>query len=342
MPLAWLRCRGRASRFLLYVAARSIAQIGLMWALLSHGWGAMGLLAGNVCVDIVIAGALVFAQWRDTGFSINAHVVDRAARYGGPLVVGSLAMFVLGACDRWFLAGSVAMADIAHYALAAKLAMAVALAVQPFGLWWYPQRIRALSEEDGLARSARAVTVGFAFLLTGALGVAGLAPFLFERVLPLAYAPALALIPALIAVVILNEACSLLNVGAYAGRTGLQPLAVNSAGALVALAGYVLLVPAFGVLGAIAATIAAHAVRLAAYLAMGQRRAPVPYQFGAILAMVATAAPAALWVIGAAPLERLAIMASGALVIAAIAGAALTGIGRVAPAALAFARRGTP
>lgn len=341
MPLAWLRCRGRANLFLLYVAARSLAQIALMWALLSHGWGAMGMLAGNVGVDIVIAGALIFAQWRDTGFSFSKDVLPRAARYGGPLVIGSLAMFVLGACDRWFLAGSVAVEDIAHYALAAKLAMAVALAVQPFGLWWYAQRIRVLSEADGLRRSARLVTIGFAFLLAGALGVAGLAPFLFELLLPHAYAPALALIPALIAIVVLNESCSLLNVGAYAGRTGLQPLAINTAGAAIALAGYFALVPAFGVRGAIAATIAAHAGRLSAFLVMGRRRAPIPYQFGAILTMAAVAAPAGLWAIGAGPLERLAIMGFGVLLIAAIAAASLSAWGR-APCLALRARRVPP
>ncbi|MBX9761067.1 MAG: lipopolysaccharide biosynthesis protein, partial [Beijerinckiaceae bacterium] len=287
MPLAWLRCRGRANVFLLYVAMRSMSQIVVMWALLSHGWGALGLLAGNVCVDIVVASALIFAQWRDTGFSISASVLRAASRYGGPLVVGSLAMFVLGACDRWFLAAAVQPADIAHYALAVKLAGIVALAVQPFGLWWYPQRIRALGESGGYERSADAVAFGFAFLMAGVAAVICLAPFMFEQLLPPAYAPALALIPALACIAALNEACSLMNVGAYAGRSGAPALAVNAAGACVALAGYILLTPFMGVAGAILATIAAHAVRLVAFYAMGLRRAPIRYHYVTMAALVA-------------------------------------------------------
>lgn len=319
MPLAWIRCRGRANVFLFYVAARAILQILVMWALLSHGWGALGLLAGNACVDVLIASTLVFRQWRDVGFSIDREVFARAARYGGPLVLGSLAMFVLGACDRWFLAGAAPIADIAFYALAAKLAMAVALAVQPFGLWWYPQRIRMLCEPDGLRRSARAVTAGFALLMAGAIGVAGLAPFLFELLLPVAYAPALGLLTPLIAIIVLNEACSLLNVGAYAGRTGFLPLAVNSAGAVVALTGYVTLVPSHGVGGAVAATVAAHAVRLAAYLVAGRSRAPIPYQYPAILLMSLVAGLAAPAAVAAGPFERMVIMTAGVAAIAVIA-----------------------
>lgn len=340
MPLAWLRCRGRPDLFLVYVGLRAAAQVTVMWALLSHGWGVLGLVAGNVAVDVVIATALIVRQVRDTGVSVDRAVVTRAASYGGPLVLGSLAMFVLGACDRWFLAGSAPIEDIAHYALAAKLGMAVALAVQPFGLWWYPQRIRMLGEADGLRRSAKTVTAGFGFLFTGAIAVAGLSPFLFEQLLPAAYAPALPLIPLLIAIVVVNESCSLLNVGAYAGRTGLQPLAVNGSAALVALAGYAALVPAFGVMGAIGATIAAHSVRLAAYLYLGSRRAPIPYQFGAILLMAATAATTIWFVAGAPPVERIAIMAGSLSLLGAIALVACARDRLIARRALALSGEG--
>ena len=83
----------------------------------------------------------------------------------------------------------------------------------------------------------------------------------------------------------LNELCSLVNVGAYAGRHGYRVLGVNSAGAAVALAGYVALTHPFGVWGAIAATIAGHGARLALYLRLGRVDAPIRYPWGLAAAL---------------------------------------------------------
>jgi hypothetical protein len=65
-------------------------------------------------------------------------------------------------------------------------------------------------------------------------------------------------------------------------------------------------------MGAIVATILAHTLRLAAYLILGARRAPVPYQFIAILFMAATAGVAIWFVSDAPPGQRILIIA-GAL-----------------------------
>lgn len=319
LPLAWLRWQGRANLFLCFVGARSLLQIAVMWLMLDAGYGAWGLLLGNACVDAAAAALLVALQWRETGIGVNAGTARRAFRYGGPLVLGGFSMFALGACDRWFLAGAVPVGEIAFYALAGKIAWAVSLAVQPFGLWWYPRRLRVLQEENGFARSADAVLAGFGFLLCGAVGVAMLAPFAFEWVLPPAYAPALALLPALIAVAVLHETCSLMNVGAFAGSTGVPPLVVNTIGAVVAVVGYIVLVPAHGVAGAIAATIAGHLARLICFIWHGRARAAIPYRAPAMLAMGAVAAAAVASFAELAPLARMGMGACALLAIGALA-----------------------
>ena len=98
--------------------------------------------------------------------------------------------------------------------------------------------------------------------------------------MPTAYRAALPFLPWLVLAASLNELCSLLNVGAYARNTGYQVLAVNTCGAAVALTGYIALTPTHGVWGAIAATIAAHCVRLTLYVAIGRNAAPIPYPLG--------------------------------------------------------------
>ena len=289
LPLAWLRLRERPFRYLAFCALRA----GLQFVVV--GWAvwrepvAESVLMATAAVEIAMAAALLIAQVRDTGLRFSSEALRWALGYSLPLVLGSVATFAVGACDRWFLVGQVPTADIGLYGIANKIALATSLVMQPFGLWWYARRLRVLEEPDGLQRSAQAVSLGFVILIVGAVVASLTGPAFIRLVLPAAYLPATALIPGLVAVSFLNETASLLNVGCYARRTAWSVSAVNLAGAIVAIAGYVVLIPYLGVEGAIAATVAAHAVRIAGFLTAGHWSARIPYQSLPIAALAATA-----------------------------------------------------
>ncbi|HMQ57775.1 MAG TPA: oligosaccharide flippase family protein, partial [Rhizobiaceae bacterium] len=148
-PLAWLRLRDRPLVFLGFIVARSATQIALMWIALGAGHGPSGVLVANASVDIVLAVTLGAMFVRDSRMRLDVAMARRLAVYGLPIVLSGLSMFALGAADRWFIAGHVSRADMAQYAIAAKLALATALVVQPFGLWWYPRRLALLAQPGG-------------------------------------------------------------------------------------------------------------------------------------------------------------------------------------------------
>lgn len=289
LPLAWLRSRGSARTFLLYVSTRAFLQTATMAFTLSNGYGAFGVIAGNAAVDAVFSSMLVWRQYRDTGISFDTKLLARAARYGWPLLGGAIAMFILGNCDRWFLAGEVTKEALAHYALAAKLATIVALSMQPFGLWWNARRMRVLTERGGDKTSADAIAWGFACLTIGTIWVAIGVPPLIRLALPEEYLPAIYWLPWLILIVAMNETTSLLNVSAYLGKSATPALVINGCSAAVALAGYIVLAPLWGVTGAIAATIAGHTLRIIAYALHGAKHAPIPYRWAKMAAMAAIA-----------------------------------------------------
>jgi O-antigen/teichoic acid export membrane protein len=204
------------------------------------------------------------------------------------LVGASLSMFALGSCSRWFMSGRVPDAEIACFSLAFKLALIVPLLLQPFALWWNPQRIAILSEPDGLERSAKAWRLGFSVLVTAALAVTLGGAVLIHLALPPSYAGAAQYVPLVVLICFLNELNTLCNVGAYARSTGYAVLAVNACGALAAIAGYFALTPVFGINGIIAAMIVGHVVRLGLFLWLGQKAVPMAYPVvaaGIILSM---------------------------------------------------------
>jgi O-antigen/teichoic acid export membrane protein len=187
---------------------------------------------------------------------------------------------VLGAGDRWFLVQAVGPEQLAFYALATKFALAAPIALQPFGLWWYPRRIATYHGPDGPQRCAQAVGTGFAALVIAATIVSLAAPPFISAVMPASYAAAGQLVPLVVLCLALNEVCSLVNMGCYMRRHGGVVLAINAAGAAVAFAGYCLLIPAWGVPGAIAATLAGQGARAIAFPVVGQRLAPIAYPIG--------------------------------------------------------------
>ncbi len=276
LPLVWLRLNGRGWRFLGFVGSRAALQAAATVTVLLMGGGVDGLLAANGSVALGYASALTASQIRQTGIRFTLTPIPLLARYGLPLVGGLLAMFVLGNCDRWFLAGRIPPAEIAYYGLAVKLGLVTAVFYQPFLLWWSARRL-AILREEGPERLAIAWGQGAGLLLLAAIFVSLAAPSFIVAVFPRAYDKAADYVPLLVLISLLNELCSLSNTGVYATNHGFRVLAVNSAGAAAAITGYTLLIPVEGVMGAIEATIAAHLVRLCLFLWFGRIAAPIAY-----------------------------------------------------------------
>jgi O-antigen/teichoic acid export membrane protein len=287
VPLMWLRLNQRAHGFLAFVCVRASLQAMAVCGVLLAGYGPAGILVANGVVALIFAGALLVFLLREVGVAVTGRAMRRQLAYGVPILLGLLAMFALGNCDRWFLASVVPPAEIAFYGLAAKLALATALVFQPFLMWWSARRLSLLAEENGPERVAEAWGLGVAVLLCGALGVGLAAPVFVVFGLPAAYAPALQWLPFLVMLSVLNEFNSLSNTGCYAYPNGMRVLAVNAGAAACAFAGYALLVPRFGIAGAIAATYLAQTLRLGLFLYAGRKAAPVRYRWGGTAAGIA-------------------------------------------------------
>jgi O-antigen/teichoic acid export membrane protein len=331
LPLAWLRLRERPMVYFAFAAVRALLQLGLIGWLVARDPRAESVLIGAASVEIAIAVVLGIAQARDTGLRVSREALGWIVTYGLPLVLGSFATFAVGACDRWFLVGHVSTADLGRYGIATKLALATALLMQPFSLWWYARRLTVLGRPGGLDRSAEAVGLGFAILLIAAAVMSMAGPAFVHLALPASYAPAVHWIPWLVAVSVLNETASLLNVGCYARRSTWSVTAINALGAGVAVAGYLQFIPGMGVDGAILATILAHAARIAGFLAAGHRSARIPYRAGSI-AILAIATIACVWLSGFAegPAAQGAVAVLGPIGLAVMAWA--LGLVRLEPA----------
>ena len=325
VPLAALKFQGRSGPVALIIAGRALLQAGLILGALYGGYGIVGMAVATLITDCVIALILLAMTVRHYGLNFTITAWRPALAYGTPVAAGGWAGFVLGSCDRWFLVGAIAAASLAHYALAAKIALVVALAAQPFGLWWYPRRIGLAQTAWGRDRSAAAVGAGLLLLILAVAAAMLLGPLVIEAITPPAFHAAARWVGPLALAFALHEAASLLNVGSYLGVTGGKPFLINWLGALVALAGYSL-IPFLGdrlapEAIAIGATLAAHGVRIGLFLWVGRTPAPIPYPW------VGVAGFAALATLLLVLIESLAFEGIARWAVAALSLSALAGVG---------------
>jgi O-antigen/teichoic acid export membrane protein len=289
LPLAWMRFSHRPMLFTGFTVARGLAQMLMSVTALSQGYGINGIVFGNAMIEIASAATLVIWQVTTTGVSLDRNSLRQCRIYGLPLVGASLAMFAIGNLDRWFLMNYVAPATLAEYALALKLALAAPLLIQPFLLWWYPLRLSWLRNADGIDRNARAAGCGFALLVVSCVFVCFAGSEFITLMLPKAYSGAAIFLPIIVFLCGLNELASFVNVGTYQGENGYRILAINIAAAGIALIGYTLTIPHFGVWGAIVSTAVAQAARAIFFIVAGARSQAIPYPYGK-MALLATLA----------------------------------------------------
>ncbi len=286
LPLAWLRMKDKPGQYLIFIAGRSLTQMAAMLLVLYFGYGPEGVILSNALIEAVITSYLVMRQIKSFGVYLSRDMLRHALTYCLPIVGGSFAMFGLGTCDRFFLAGSVEAQSLAHYTLAGKLAFATPLLMQPFSLWWNPKRIALLNEPNGLAQSARFVGYGLVLLTLAALLVIISGTVFLHLAMPLSYHGAIAFLPMLVFVSVLNELCTLLNVGSFAKSHSGEILGINGMGGIIAVLGYVAFVPLYGIYGAVLATALGHGIRIVLFVIMGKKTAPIMYPLAKFIILI--------------------------------------------------------
>lgn len=277
LPLYWLRLKDRALTFFTVVMARTIAQAFLTWLVLSQGFGVPGMMIANGSALLIISAILLALQISDTGIGVSQQATIRIITYGLPIVGADLAMFALGNANKLFMPPYIASETIAHFGLAARLALIISLATTPFDLWWMPRRIAALSAPGGYALGARMWGIGIAIIVLAATAVAIGSPIIVHLLLPSSYLGTIAYIGPLVVIQSMHIATLLTNVGSYARQNGSYVFGIEVFSAVVAVSGYFLLIPLYGVYGVFFAMAAGQVSRFSLHLWFGQELAPLPY-----------------------------------------------------------------
>jgi O-antigen/teichoic acid export membrane protein len=247
--------------------------------------GARGLLAGNyIASSVVLIGlwwgerrrllAPLRASSRTPGLRLRAMVA-----FGLPTVPADASVYALQVIDRWYLLRSQSAAAAGLYALAAKLATVVFVAVRGFQYAWPPLAYSVA--DDAVAAQLYAVVTTYYVLATGIV-VAGVALLgrwavrllLFHKFGAHEALPWLALGWALYGLYLIFVVIS------GRARQTRRNLPAALAGLVVNVVALVVLVPALGISGAGIALVLAYAVMIGVIYALTRSLFTVGFEWG--------------------------------------------------------------
>ena len=231
----------------------------VIWALdLSWVEGVPAVLF--MIVVVLIVPARNAANYDESGTSRNQW--GEMLRFGLPLTVGAIAGWLVVASDRLFLAEFDDLITVGHYGTIARMVGVMGGLLTTIVLWWRVESLRKGAEWSGLRLSKVSWAMTTMALLVGLvswLPLANLAARLTDLDLPLVRT----VVGLTILGVALNAVLSVL-VAYLTALSNVRLIAVVFwIGAVVNVAGNLILIPRFSMTGAAVATVAGWAVALA-------------------------------------------------------------------------------
>jgi O-antigen/teichoic acid export membrane protein len=289
IPFMLMRAEDRSLLFVWLNVARLVGTLALNILFVVHlEMGVPGVILGNVIASGVMGAALTAWTFRRVGFAFSLPLARRLGRFGSPLVVWSLASFVLVFSDRYFLVHYAGAAEVGIYSLACRFGFLLsAFAVAPLSQVWEPRRFVVARQADAQAVFRRVflwqnVALGFC----GA-GIVLLVGDVLALMASPAFAPAARVVPLIVAATVLQQWTGFCNLGLFLTDRTRTYAWTGIVGVVVALALNAALIPRWGMWGAAWATVGAFAVRFAAVYAMAQRAYPIGYGWERTAALAA-------------------------------------------------------
>jgi O-antigen/teichoic acid export membrane protein len=287
-----LRVEERAKAYIITSVSNVVISIALtIYLVVVRRDGAEGLLLGNFAGSSAVLVALwwverrrIFAPLR-AGAAALGRPLRRMLGFGLPTVPADISVYALQVIDRAYLLRVDSPAAAGLYAVAAKIATVVFVAVRGFQYAW-PPLAYSVTDDDEAARLYSLVATYY--LLATGIVVAGVALLGRWALLILAptYTGADAALPWLALGWSLYGLYLVFVVIAGRTRSMARNLPAAAAGLLVNVVGIVVLVPALGIAGAGIALCAAYAAMLAVIYALTRRVFSVGFEWGRLVRLV--------------------------------------------------------
>jgi O-antigen/teichoic acid export membrane protein len=247
--------------------------------------GPLGVLVGNFSGTLVMFVVLLAYRREQLGLQFDPKLLRAVNRFGLPLVPAALALWVTNFGDRFMLVRLLpehsALSQVGQYSLAVNIGSVMVLIFTAFQTAW-PAFAYSISEETD-AKRAYAYVLTYLMLIASwaAIGLSLLAPWIVQILAPRNHDfwPASEAVPALAYSSVFYAGFIVVTIGAGRTKNTQFNWIAAAAAAVFNFSLNLWLIPAYGMLGAAYATLAAYALLMVVRTWNAQHIYPVPYQW---------------------------------------------------------------
>lgn len=278
IPLTLMRMNAMAKRFCMLNVLKASVQAVMTFTLLEAGYGIDGVLISSAVSSVLLMLCLLRYQWQEMGTFGSLKYSTKILKFGLPTLVGGASIFMITGLDRWVMASFVGVEELAIYAVSGKFALILGLLLQPYGLWWFPNRVAILQQPGGRKMCADRSLVGVVLaIVLGSLMILTVPGFI-ALILPNSYQYAGTIVVALLAIGVIKNAGDYLNLGCFSGDSSQSQMWIQGGCAILAAIGYFTVTPIFGVGGVIFVLCGTYTLRLLLLYFVSQSMEYLPYQ----------------------------------------------------------------
>lgn len=290
----WLRMQRRAWGTLLFNLATVASSLLLTVALVvGMGQGIAGVFQAQLLTAAwtTVVAVAVMRDWLHPAHFRRGRLAEML-RYALPLIPAALSFWVVNAIDRLFVQRYSTTADVGVYQVGYAVASCVALGTQAFQQAWGPFSMSIHREADARKFYADALLVYLWLTCLASTVVGVLAPEILRVFAGPAYAGASRVVALLAFGYVMIGLTYIAGLGpSLARRTSPVGIAITAAAGLnIAL--NLVLTPRLGKEGAALSTLLSQAAVPLYLFRRSQQLYPIPYRFGAAIAIVALAGAA--------------------------------------------------
>jgi O-antigen/teichoic acid export membrane protein len=256
--------------------------------------GPLGIIVGNLSGTLVVFLALLGYRREQLGLQFDRKLLREIKRFGLPLMASALAMWVTNFGDRFMLTkllhGSNALHQLGQYSLAYKISSAMILLITAFQVAW-PAFAYSIEDEDEARRTYSYVLTYLMFIAAWvALGLSVFAPWLVRLLARKpGYWPAAEAIPALAYATVFFAGFIVVTIATGRSRRTQFNWIAATAAAILNFGLNLWLIPAYGMLGAAYATLAAYILLMLVRTWNAQVVYPIRYQWRRVVVLLLAA-----------------------------------------------------
>lgn len=322
-PTSLLRLQERARTYVFVVGGWFTLRTALaIWLVVVERRGPAGVLEADVLVGAIMIVPYTIVMLGSATPALHPETMRQGLRYSLPLVPAIFVESVLYTADRFVLEKFVSLPALGLYSVADSIATIVRIASGGLKTAWLPFQMRAAVERaDGPVVIGRMATYFAAAMIACAAAVALLTGDIIAIIGVPAYFPVASLVPIFVVPHLLISLVPILTGGIGIARKTFYASLAAGAQLAIAFGALIVLVPRWGLAGAVAAMTISTVVRLGLGHTLAQRWYPIAFEWRKIW-MLAAGALAAVLIGRAVPVApSLPGLAARALVLIVYAGA---------------------